>query len=252
MSAITPIISKIDEGPGIDHCMLASKAIDRDERVIPQTVISTTSDIDHRNLISLTHSPHMSSPMISSDVDYRGFPGIPMPPSPPAMLMEAVSKPPKDNVESVDMDLSDDDEKPKSNLNEHPVLLPPPPPPPMPFEFEHQSVPDIDSQWKQSTTQWNNEGPSFNENQWNAEQSERWKQTNQWEHEQNQLNFAHNQTPQQWPQNDQRSQPNKDFNPKWVRGNTNWPRGPRSFNQYSRPSGRWNQGPRFGPRNLPW
>lgn len=215
-------------------------------------MIPEISDIDHRNLISLTNSPHMNSPIVPTDIDYRAFPGIPMPPSPPAMLMEAVIKPPKDNVESVDMDLSDDDEKPKSTHDQtHPVLLPPPPPPPMPYDFEQQIVSDVTNQWEQPPQQWSNERSNFNENQWNVEQPEQWKHQNQWEQDQSNLNFVH-QPARQWPQQDQRGQQKGDFRPKWNRGNSNWARGPRHFTQHSRPNGRWNQGPRFGPRNQPW
>lgn len=263
----TPIISKIDGGHDVDHCALVTKMQDTDERMT-QKMMPKTSDIDHRNLISLTHSPHMNSPTVSSDIDYRAFPGIPMPPSPPTLLMDAV-KLPKDNVESVDMDLSDDDEKPKSNLDQkHPVLLPPPLPPPMPFKFEPQSVPDVVNQWDQSSQQWSNERSSFNGSQWNIEQqlqqqqpppppplSEHWKHPipNQWEQESNDLNFTHNQPPRQWPQHDSRGDQLKgDFRPRWKRGNSNWTRGPRNFNQNSRPGGRWNQGPHLGPRNQPW
>lgn len=222
---------------------------DRDERMIPQKN-PKTSDIDHRNLISLTHSPHMNSPMVSTDVDFRAFPGIPMPPSPPALLMEAV-KPPKDNIESVDMDLSDDDEKPKSSIDQkHPVLLPPPPPPPMPFDFDQHNMSDTTNPWDPSSQQWSNERSNFIESQWNVE-PEHWKSTNQWEQEQSDLNFTHNQPPRQWPHNDQ-GQSQGDFRPKWKRGNTNWPRGPRNFNQNTTTRGRWNQGPRFGPRSQPW
>lgn len=218
---------------------------DRDER-ISQEIIPKTSDIDHRNLISLTHSPHMNSPIISADIDYRPFPGIPMPPSPPALLMEAVTKP-KDNVESVDMDLSDDDEKPKTTDQKHSVLLPPPLPPPMAFDFDQQSVSDLINPWEQSSQQWNNE------NQWTVDQSEQWKSSNQWEQDQSDLNFVHNNPPHQWAQQDLRGQPQGEFRPRWKRDNSsNWSRGPRNFNQHSRPSGRWNQGPRFGPRNQPW
>lgn len=248
----TPNISKSDEDPEIDHCVLASKIIDRDER-IPQEIVTKTSDIDHRNLISLTHSPCMNSSVVSVDVDYRAFPGIPMPPSPPSLLMEAVNKPPKDNVESVDMDLSDDDEKPKSNHDQkHPVLLPPPLPPPMPFDFDQQSVPDVTNQWEQPPQMWS---PTFNDRQWNVEQSEQWKHPNQWEPEQSDSNFVHNQPQLQWPQHVQRSQSPGDFRPNWKRGMNNWPRGARNFippPRPVRPMGRWNPGPRFGPRNQPW
>jgi len=249
----TPLISKTEEEPDIDHCTLALKMQDRDERIISQKIIPKTSDIDHRNLISLTHSPHMNSPVISADVDYRSFPGIPMPPSPPALLMEAVNKP-KDNVESVDMDLSDDDEKPKTTHDQkHPILLPPPLPPPIPFDFDQQSIPDVTNPWGQSSQQWNNERSSFNENQWTVEQPEQWKSSNQWEQDQSDLNFVHNQPPpRQWLQQDLRDQPQGDFRPKWKRGNSNWSRGPKDPNQHSRPSNRWNQEPRFGPRNQPW
>lgn len=246
----TPIITKTDRRPDIDHCALELNILDRDERIIQQKIIPETSDIDHRNLISLTNSPHMNSPVISSDVDYRTFPGIPMPPSPPPMLLDAVIKTtPKDNVESVDMDLSDDDDKPKLNLDQkHPILLPPPPPPPMSFDFDQQNIPDVTNQWEQSCQQWNNE--RFIENQWNVEQPEvGWKHPNQWEQEQSDLNFVHNQTPHQWPQHDPRLR--GDFRPQWKGGNNNWPRGPRNFNQQSRPN-KWNQGPHFGPRNRPW
>uniref|UniRef100_A0A2H8TWT7 Regulation of nuclear pre-mRNA domain-containing protein 2 n=2 Tax=Melanaphis sacchari TaxID=742174 RepID=A0A2H8TWT7_9HEMI len=243
----TPNISKSNGGPGIDHCVLASKIIDRDER-IPQEIISKTSDIDHRNLISLTNSPCMNSSVVSIDVDYRAFPGIPMPPSPPSLLMEAVNKPPKDNVESVDMDLSDDDEKPKLNHDQkHPILLPPPLPPPMCFDFDQQSAPDVTNQWEQSSQLWS---PTFNDNQWNVEQSEQWKNSNQWEQEQSDSNFVNNQTQLQWPQHFQRSQSKGDFRPKWRRG-TNWTRIPRNSMHHPRHPGRWNQGPRFGPRNQP-
>ncbi|XP_025412490.1 uncharacterized protein LOC112684960 isoform X2 [Sipha flava] len=247
----TSVINKSDV---VDHCVIAQKMLDRDERVIGQKITSKASDIDHRNLISLTHSPHMNSPLVSTDIDYRSFPGIPMPPSPPALLMEAVSKPQKDNVESVDMDLSDDEDKPKSNHDQkHPILLPPPLPPPMPFDFEQQNISDVTNQWELSSQQWSNERSNFNEMQWNAEQPEQWKQPNQWEHEQSDINIVHNQPPPlPWPQHEQRGQINTDFRPKWKRGNNNWPRGSRNFNHQSRPSGRWNQGPRFGPRNPPW
>lgn len=195
----------------------------------------------------------MNASMVSVDVDYRAFPGIPMPPSPPTMLMEAVGKPPKDNVESVDMDLSDDDEKPKSNNDQkHPVLIPPPLPPLLPFDFDQPTVSDVTNQWEQPSQQWSNERPSFNENQWNVEQSEQWKQPNQWEQGQSDSNFVHNQTQLQWPQHVQRTQFKGDFRPKWSRGNSSWPRSPRNFSPHSRPTGRWNQGPRFGPRNQPW
>lgn len=252
----TPIISKTDGGPGIDHCILTTKMEDTDDRILPQKMMTGTSDIDHRNLISLTHSPHMSSPVVSADVDYRTFPGIPMPPSPPALLMEAVSKPPKDNVESVDMDLSDDDEKPKSNHGgqKHSELLPPPPlPPSMPFNFEQQNVPELTNQWEQTSQQWSSDRSSFNENHWNIDHSEQWKQPNQWEQEQSDLNYTHNQPPptRPWNLHDPRSQSRVDFRPKWSRGN-NWTRSPRHFSPHPRPSGRWNQGPRFGPRNQPW
>lgn len=248
----TPIINKTERGTDIDHCRLALKS-DRDERIVPKKKILETSDIDHRNLISLTHSPHMNSPINSSDIDYRGFPGIPMPPSPPAMLVDAVSKPPKDNVESVDMDLSDDDEKPKLNLDQkHPILLPPPPPPPpIPFDFDQQNISDTPNQWEQPCQQWNNERPNFIENQWNAEQSEQWKRLNQWEQQNNDLNFVHNQSQHQWPQHNPRGF-GGDFRPQWKGGNNNWPRGPRNFNQHSRPGGSWNQRPHFGPMNRPW
>lgn len=250
----TPIISKTDGGADIDHCVLATKMQDRDERITSKKMIPKTSDIDHRNLISLTNSPHMNSPTVPADIDYRAFPGIPMPPSPPALLMEAV-KPPKDNVESVDMDLSDDDEKPKSNIDQkHLVLLPPPLPPPMPFDFDHQNVPDAGNQWDQSSQQWNNERPNYNESQWNVEhQPEHWKHPNQWEQESNDLNFVHTQPPRQWPPHDPREDQLKgDFRPRWKRGISSWPRGPRNFIQNPRPNGRWNQGPHFGPRNQPW
>jgi len=230
----------------LNHCVLEPKILDRDERMIPQEI--PTPDIDHRNLISLTHSPHMNSPLVSADVDYRAFPGIPMPPSPPVMLMEAV-KPPKDNIESVDMDLSDDDEKPKSNHDQkHPILLPPPPPPPLPFEFDQPLVSDIPNQWEQPPQQWSNES------QWNVEQPEQWKQPNQWKPEQSNLNFVPNQTPSQsqW----QQGKPKEGFRANWRPSDhtTNFhrDRGPRNFNQNSRPSGRWNQGSNFGPRNQFW
>lgn len=251
----TSVISKSEV---MDHRVLAAKMQDRDERVVGQKVKPKASDIDHRNLISLTHSPHMNSPIVSSvstDIDFRSFPGIPMPPSPPNLLMDAVSKPlQNDNVESVDMDLSDDEDKPKSNSDQkYPILLPPPLPPPMPFDFEQQNVSDVTNHWEQSSQQWSNERSNFNEVQWNAEQPEQWKPLNQWEHEQSDINLVHSHPPPPlpWPQHDQRGQINADFRPKWNRGN-NWPRGSRNFNHQSRPSGRWNQGPRFGPRNLPW
>jgi len=248
----TPIINKINEGPDINHFTLIPKMQDRDERINTQKIKTKTSDIDHRNLISLTHSPHMSSPTVPVDVDYRSYPGIPMPPSPSAVLMETANKP-KDNVESVDMDLSDDDEKPKATHDQkHPILLPPPLPPPMPFEFDQQNISDVTNPWEQSSQQWNNDRSIFNENQWTVEQPEQWKNSNQWEQEQSDLSYVHNQPPSQWSQ-DLRGQPQGDFRPKWKReSNSNWSRGPRNFNQHSKPSGRWNQGPRFGPRNQPW
>lgn len=195
----------------------------------------------------------MNSSVVSVDVDYRAFPGIPMPPSPPSLLMEAVNKPPKDNVESVDMDLSDDDEKPKSNHDlKHAVILPPPIPPPIPFDFDQQSVPDVTNQWEQPPQMWNS---TFNDRQWNVEQSDQWKHPNQWEQEQSDSNFVHNQPQLQWPQHVQRSQSPGDFRPNWKRGINNWPRGARNFippPRPVRPMGRWNPGPRFGPRNQPW
>ncbi|XP_050442721.1 uncharacterized protein LOC126846907 isoform X2 [Adelges cooleyi] len=272
----TPIISKTSGGPIADHCVQVSKMTDRDDRILPSNMINENADIDHRNLISLTNSPYMSSPVVSTDVDYRTLPGIPMPPSPPAMLMAAVNKPPKDNVESVDMDLSDDDDRPKANHEQttNPMILPPPPPPPpMVFDFETQLA-DVSKQWEQtSQQQWTNETANYNDGQtWNVEPVgvDQWKPQNQWKQSEqqsgdsigyNQKQPAHNQWEQQpenqWQSqtNHSRDQPRNDFRPKWNRGNGNnsWPRGPRNFSQRSRTGGRWNHGPRFGPRNQqPW
>lgn len=229
---------------------------DRDERINPRKMIPETSDIDHRNLISLTQSPHMSSPVVSADIDYRAFPGIPMPPSPPVMVIETVNKPQKDNVESVDMDLSDDDEKPKAanhDINTSLVLPPPPPPPPpMSFEFDQQSVLEVANSWENSPQHWHNESSSFHEIQWNGEPQDPWKPSpNQWEQEQSDVSFVHSQPSRQWSQHDPRVQvvqPTPDFRQNWNRENINWPRGPRNFIQNSRSNGRWNQ----GPRNQPW
>ncbi|CAH0403330.1 unnamed protein product [Chilo suppressalis] len=69
-------------------------------------------DVDHRNLISLTHQPQPRMPSlpprpvnpINLDQDYRVPPMVP----------------PSDIVESVDMDLSDDEEQGYSQQSEHP------------------------------------------------------------------------------------------------------------------------------------
>ncbi|XP_050520069.1 uncharacterized protein LOC126893693 isoform X2 [Daktulosphaira vitifoliae] len=251
-----PIISKTGGEPNINHCIDTPKMLDTDDRILPSGVINQNSDIDHRNLISLTNSPYMNSPIVSTDIDYRTLPGIPMPPSPPAVLMAAVNKPPKDNVESVDMDLSDDDDKPKLTLEQkHSMVLPPPPPPPFDFEPQQISETQNSQHWDQTSHQWDNERLSYNDNQWNLE-SEQWKSQNQWQPEQNDVNYNQKQPqweqPNHWPQNNLRGQPRNDFRPKWNRGNGNWSRGPRNFSQRSRPVGRWNQGPRYGPRNEHW
>lgn len=65
--------------------------------------------LPNRNLISLTDSPSSSANepwKASNDSDYRGG-RMPMPPSPPSDL--ANMKLPQDNIESVDMELSDDE-----------------------------------------------------------------------------------------------------------------------------------------------
>ncbi|KAL4153322.1 hypothetical protein QTP88_001155 [Uroleucon formosanum] len=265
----TRIISKKDGGIGIDHCVLASKIIDRDEIVSPET-ITKTSVIDHKNLISLTHPSHNSSPKVA---DYQVFPGIPLSPPKLDLFVKAVSKSQNnlDNLECVDMDLSDDNENPESNNDQKfplplllslpppmptstppsllspmkrpkpPLLLPPLPPPmspPMPFDMVQQSVPDVAYQWKQPSRPWKNNISSFNENQWNKEQFD-----------QCFSNIKHNQPQIQWPIHVQRIQSNEGFKPKWKGLISNWPsRDPRIFNQNSRMVGILNQGPCIGPK----
>jgi len=256
----TFIISKTDENLGIDNCILPTKIIDRNERV-SRGMITKTSDIDHTNLISLTHGPDMNSSMISVDVDYQTFPDISIPLSSSSSLdfpMEALSNPPENNVESVDMNLSENEDTPKSNhYHKHPVVLPLPLPPPMPFVYDQQCVPDVTNQWEQPSQIWSNDRPSFDYSQWDIEQSDQWKHHYQCGQKPNDSNFVLNRPQLQWPQHTQRNQSKGDFRPKWKRGICVWPRGPRNFIPYSTPTGILNQGPRFaswnqGPRIVPW
>ncbi|XP_029348655.1 regulation of nuclear pre-mRNA domain-containing protein 2-like isoform X2 [Acyrthosiphon pisum] len=235
----TSIISKTDGKLGIDHCILPSKIIERDERV-SRGMITKTSNIDYRNLIDLTHGPDMNSSGVSVNVDYRTFPDISIPPPSLDFPMEAVSKPPKNNVESVDMNLSENDEIPKSNQYHLP---------PMPFVYDQQCVPDVTNQWEQPSQIWGNDRPSFEDSQWDIEQYDQWKHPYQWEQKQNDSNFVLHRPQLQGSQHIQRNQSKVDFRPKWKRGISVWPRGPRNVIPHSTPTGRWNQGPLFGPWN---
>ncbi|XKL59875.1 hypothetical protein PGB90_000891 [Kerria lacca] len=121
--------------------------------------VSLQSSIPNRNLISLTESPSSTNETWkSNDSDYRG---IPMPPTPLASVnanrigsgsINCVrnSKAPQDNIESVDMEMSDDesdskqdersggtkhrkssfkdDDSPYKKMNHQSQLLPPPNP----------------------------------------------------------------------------------------------------------------------------
>lgn len=132
------------EGTGIDHYAVATKTTDRDEIVSPE-MITKTSVIDHRNLISLTHSSYNSSPTVS---DSQAFSNIIIPPSQLDLLMKAISKPQNnlDNLKSFDMDLSDDDQK-------HPVPLLPPLLPPVPPPMLTLTIPPLPSPMKPPTPQ---------------------------------------------------------------------------------------------------
>lgn len=70
--------------------------------------LSLKNSIANRNLISLTESPSVNDSW-KSDADFRT---IPMPPTPPSIAGEnRVSKTPQDIIESVDMEMSDDEDK---------------------------------------------------------------------------------------------------------------------------------------------
>lgn len=115
-------------------------------------------DIDHRNLISLTGSPHdqdyrMKTGPGSADKDYR-IPfnlanlKLPPPPPPPNSSLETKPKKPgnsprkvQDNVESIDMELSDDESALDTSAaqihsNDSSLLEPPPPLPDLPDDID--------------------------------------------------------------------------------------------------------------------
>lgn len=198
----------------------------------------------------------MNSLTVSVDADCQAFCDILVPSSPPNLLIEAVSSPLKDNLEIVDMDLSDNDvkdtvgsvdvdlsegdEKSKSHQDQkYPVLLPPPL---LPMHFYQQNVPYVTYQWKQTSQSWSNDKPNFNENQWNIKQSDQWKHPKQWEQDQRFSNIVHNNPYSLQPQHSQRIQPKEDFMPKCERRINIWAsRDPRNFISYSRPTGTGNQ-----------
>lgn len=113
----TPIININDRGPYIDYSALETKMQDKDERMIVQNMISITSNSNYRNEIGLTHSCHINSPTISSDIDYQTFSSTPLPPSPPDILMEAVNKLSNDNIMTNDALASPDNYDKFSNQN---------------------------------------------------------------------------------------------------------------------------------------
>jgi len=173
--------------------------------------------------------------MVFVDVDYRAFSDISIPPLSPNFLIEAINKSSRDNVESVDMNLSHD-AKPKLNHDQkHPVVLPLPLPPPIPFDYDQQCVPDVANQWEQPSQLWS------------TEQSDQWRHPYQWEQEKNDSNCVHNQPQLQWHQHF-RSQ--EDFRLKSKRRICDWP-SPSNYIPHSRSTRSWNQDPRFGPNNLP-
>lgn len=223
----TPIIIKTDAEQITKHCDSATKIIDKNERVSQNTIIETPH-IDHSNLISLTNVPDINASMISVNFDYP-LSCIPLPQS-----------------ESINMDISDDDEKPKSNHDQnHPVPIPPPNIPLLPFDFYQPTVPDVTNQWEKPSQQWGNERPNFNEHQWYVEQSKQWIQMKSDSY------FVHNQHQLQWTQHIQRTQFEGDFKPKWNRGRSSSLGSPRNVSPHSRPTDRSNQGPWFDPKNQP-
>ncbi|CAG9792352.1 unnamed protein product [Diatraea saccharalis] len=104
---VLPILGHMED---VDHRLLPS--LPPVPVPPPVTRHQTPQDVDHRNLISLTHQPQPRMPImgprpgnaINLDQDYRVPPMIP----------------PSDIVESVDMDLSDDEEQGYSQQSEHP------------------------------------------------------------------------------------------------------------------------------------
>lgn len=88
LPSLSPLFSDVED---IDHRMLHSLPVPP----VPDIPQGTSAkDVDHRNLISLTQPPHLPAPIRGIDQDYR---------VPPPMG-------PNDIVESVDMDLSEDEE----------------------------------------------------------------------------------------------------------------------------------------------
>lgn len=99
--------------------------------------------------MSLSHFPPMNTPTVFSDiVDQRSF-NSPIPSTPLVFLT-------KDNFKSSNMNLSDDNEKTTSNLDQkHPVQLTPPLP--LNFDLNHPSAPEIVNQGYQLSQKWCNE-----------------------------------------------------------------------------------------------
>ncbi|KAL0810975.1 hypothetical protein ABMA28_010269 [Loxostege sticticalis] len=96
---VLPILGHMED---VDHRMLPALPVPAP--VAPPRLAPPQQDVDHRNLISLTHQPPVRppnpvprpvNPVINLDQDYRVPPMVP----------------PSDIVESVDMDLSEDEDQ---------------------------------------------------------------------------------------------------------------------------------------------
>jgi len=200
----THIIGKTNGEPRIDYCVLPSKIKDKDETVSPETLIKTSS-IDHRNLNSSTHPSDMNLLTGSVVVDCQALSGIPMPPpSPPNLRIEIFSSSLKDNVDCVDMDLSDNDRK------HHQPPLPP-------MLFYQQNAPGIRYRWIQPSKPRSNGKHNFNEKKWNTKEFDQREHLNQFEEDRRFSKLIHNQIESVWLQNIHRIQSRKDFGPKWKR-----------------------------------
>ncbi|XP_028171888.1 uncharacterized protein LOC114361138 isoform X2 [Ostrinia furnacalis] len=108
---VLPILGHMED---VDHRMLPTLPLPVPAPVAPPHHAPVQKDVDHRNLISLTHQPAIRppnpvprpvNPVINLDQDYRV----------PPML------PPTDIVESVDMDLSEDEDQ-QSGYQQKPEL----------------------------------------------------------------------------------------------------------------------------------
>ncbi|XP_053620138.1 uncharacterized protein LOC128680769 isoform X2 [Plodia interpunctella] len=112
---VLPLLGPAQSCPALEKLpMTFAELSDVDQRFLPAPPSAPAQDVDHRNLISLTHqpsprptnpAPRPVGPPINLDQDYR---------VPPMVT-------PSDIVESIDMDLSEDEDQQGmySNQNEH-------------------------------------------------------------------------------------------------------------------------------------